>query len=277
MNTAGVIEHQTVRAIVENVDQARHDIDQAFRLLQGAKERLHAVLGNSSTTSYGHLWSHTLTDYDMIRNATTVDATVARNAWRYVLAQTGITAYMTERRQKELYEQLEKGHFPCLTVENVLSTLQGLQGQLGTLLLEAAKEVFDWLRPTSDWGVGALKTNHKWKIGPKVIVGWTVEANWTHGYHLHDRRTANVRALGNVFSLLDGQGVQQYPHDLTTQLNAALKEAQSGDTVHTPYLDAKPYKNGNMHLHFLRADLVDTLNHLCSDGTLPGAAREQTP
>lgn len=269
MHTPGLIPHQTITTIVENVDQARADIQHAFTLLIGAKERLRTVLGTGSRTFYGHLWSNTISDDDLERTAKEVDAQQARNAWRYVLDQCGLRSYMTEQRQKELEEQLAKGQFPALTVANVLSTLQGLTSQVGTLLQESAQEVFDWLRPRSAHGVGALKTNKKWKVGDKAIVGWAVEANYDGGFHLNYHRQANFRALGNVLSLLDGQGAQKYPDDLCTQLNAALKRTHAGEVVTVLYLACKPYRNGNMHLRFLRRDLVDKLNQLGGDGTLP--------
>jgi len=56
-----------------------------------------------------------------------------------------------------------------------------------------------------------------------------------------------------------------------TQLNAALATAHAGGIIAVPYLACTPYKNGNMHLRFLRRDLVDKLNQLGGDGTLPDA------
>ena len=88
------------------------------------------------------------------------------------------------------------------------------------------------------------------------------------GYRLNTYCEAKFRTLGNVFSLLDGQGAQRYPADLCTQLRAGLERAQSGDQVNTPYLSLKPYKNGHAHLTFQRRDLVDRLNQLGGDGSL---------
>ena len=265
------IQHQTITAIVENVALARADIAQAFTLLQGAKDRLNATLGTKDQTyyAYGYLWNRDISDYNLDRTAKEVDQFQERNAWRYVLEQTGLRAYMTEARQKELQAQLEKGTFPPLTVENALSTLQGLTSHVGSLLTESALEVFDWLRPSTRSQVGQLKTNHQFHIGHKAIV-YGVESNWNDGYRINSYREANFRALGNVFSLMDGQGAQQRPNDLVTQLNVGLRAVRSGGIVTTPYLTCKPYANGNAHLAFLRQDLVDKLNQVGADGSLPG-------
>jgi hypothetical protein len=270
MNNSELLPRQTLTTIVDNVTQARADIQQAFTLLQGAKERLTAVLGNGPHGYYGSLWTYQISDYHLDDTAKRVDAQCVRNAWKYVLEVIGLRSYMTEKRQKELHEQLEKDQFPTLTVENILSTLQGLTSQVGTLLQESAAEVFAWLRPQGDHGAGALKTNHHFRVGMKVIVEYAVETNWQHGYRLNSYRDANFRALGNVFSLLDGRGAEKYPNDLVTQLNEGLKQATAGASIATPYLTCKAYKNGRAHLGFTRQDLVDQLNQLGGDGTLPG-------
>mgnify|MGYP001580653666 FL=1 len=274
MPTTDLIPHQTITAICDNVSQAQADIAQAFVLLQGAKERLTATLGSQLPYhSYAHLWDRDISDSDLPRAGERAAQHIARNAWRYVLDACGLKAYMTERRQQELHAQLAAGRFPALTPGNVLSTLQGLTGQVGTLLEESAKEVFDWLRPWNpNSRAGQFKTNQRWKLGYKAIVPYAVEAKWTEGYHINAHRESNFRALGNVFSLLDGQGAQQYPDDLCTQLRAGLDTVRAGEKVTTPYLTLKPYHNHNAHLVFLRHDLVDKLNALCGDGSLPGEA-----
>ena len=262
-----LIPHQTLTMIVENVTQARADVAQGFALLVGAKDRLRAVLG-AEPRYYDTLWSDRISDYHLDNTAKQVDAQLARTAWAYVIQQLGLNAWMTEKRQNELHEQLTRGTFPPLTVENILGTLQGLTSQVETLLQEAAQEVFEWLRPCHPHGVGALKTNQKWRVGDKAIVDYAVEPGWMQGYRLTTSREANFRTLGNVFSLLDGQGAQRSPDDLCTQLRVGLARAESGAQVSTPYVNLKPYKNGHAHLTFRRHDLVDRLNQLGGDGAL---------
>lgn len=274
MNTPGLIEHQAVTTIVENVTQVREEVAQAFLLLQQAKARFIAVCGDGPATHYGHLWDASISDYDLSTRATEVDQNIERNAWRYVLNQTGVMHYMTEQRKKELEEQFRTKALPTLTAANVLSTVQGLTSHIGTLLQESVQEVFDWLCPRFQGGVGALKTNSAFRVGQKVIVSYAVEADWGrtwHGFRLNHHRDSHFRALGNVLSLLDGQGVQRYPDDLVTQLTMGLRTAQAGAVIETPYLACKPYKNGRMHLLFRRGDLVDKLNQLGGDGV--GLAR----
>ena len=277
MQEPGLIEHQRIDVIVDNVAQARSDVQQAFALLQGAKERLKAVFGQDTYGAY--LWDRPISDFRLDETAQQVDTYLEKRAWQYVIQQTGMQAFMTERRKQELQQQLDSKKFPHLTTANVLSTLHGFTGQIDALLTESAQEVFAWLRPAAWTTHGQLKTNKQFQVGRKVIV-YGVEANYAQGYRINSHRESNFRALGNVMSLLDGQGAQHYPLDLVTQLNQALKTASSGEEVVTPYLTLKPYKNNNAHITFRRCDLVDRLNALATDGSLPGteqAAHRQGP
>ena len=60
----GIIEHQKAHTIVAHVTQVRTDVQEAFRLLQSAKARLAATLGDGLHTPYGHLWDREISDYN---------------------------------------------------------------------------------------------------------------------------------------------------------------------------------------------------------------------
>lgn len=259
MSDSAIIEHQTVTAIVDNVTQALSDIDAGFALLRAAKDRLQATLGES--VACRHLWDGAIYDHDLDTRGEESRKYVIRNAWRYVIKQTELRSYMTERRSKELDTQIENNELPSLTSGNIMTTLHGLSTRVNGLLNESIVEVFDWLRPTSAWGTGKLKTNHKYKVGAKAII-YGVERNYSNGFCTAYHYDQRWRALGNVFSLLDKQGVKKYPHDFVTMFNAALKEQRPGDVYSDQYFRIKPYKNGNAHIEFLRRDLLAELNRI---------------
>ena len=264
--THQVITHQKAGAIVDNVTHALADVDHAFTLLINAKKRLADTMGDGLTYYHNLFPQHNINEYDLGRTAKESRQYILSNAWRYIITQTGMTAYMTEKRQKELMAQLEKGDIPELTVANILGTLTALAERTPDLLREAVKEVFDWLRPRHNWGVGMLKTNQKWRVGYKVIIGSAVEQAWTgKGWRLNCYREPHLRTLGNVFSLLDGTGVERYPDDLITRLKQGFQESWEAVDRYGIY---KAYKNGNLHITFTRHDLVDRLNAMAGDATL---------
>ena len=264
MNTTAVIEHQKVGTIISNVDQARQEVAEAFRLLVSAKERLGLVLGDKDYNGYAHLWNREISDYNLPQTAQACDTAIAQNTWRYLLRQTGMYGYMTEKRKDELEKQILANELPALSVANVLSTLEGLTSQLGPLLLESVKEVFDWLRPQRS----KYKTNKKFGIGEKVIIGWLIQGDRTGYQWFNYGQEQKLRALGNVFSLLDGKGIPQYPDDLCTQFRIGFDKKIYGEWFDLPYMSAKIYGNGNTHFRFTRPDLVARLNQLGSDGSI---------
>jgi len=268
-----LIEHQTVTAIVENVEQAKLEVKQAFELLNTAKGRLNATLGDGKHGYYHSIVPNKNHYGDSVFEGKAVADSmdlITQNAWRYILAQTGLNHFMTEKRKRELHEQIEKNELPPLTVENLLGTLQGLSGKLNGLLEESIKEVFDWLRPQSEWGAGELKTNKKFKVGPKAIV-YGIERRYGGGFAIRYQYDANFRALGNVFSLLDGKGVLKYPQDFNTRFNEAMREASAGDKFVDDYFECKCYRNGRAHIKFKRLDLLAKLNKIgAGEDALPG-------
>jgi hypothetical protein len=135
------------------VGQKKLEIKQAFETLRGAKARLQATLGDKGGYYHNILpSSHNYGDSVFEeRSEKEVYDHLTRNAWKYILDQTGLKHYMTEKRRKEMEEQIQKNELPPLTADNIMGTLQGLAGRVKGLLDESIKEVFDWLRPHSAW------------------------------------------------------------------------------------------------------------------------------
>lgn len=266
-----VIEHQTIVAIVENVERAHAEVQEAFDTLKRAKTRLKATLGGNGNY-HDIIPSKSYYGDAVFEKSDDCHKHITRNAWKYVLGVTGLNHYMTEKRQRELYQQIEDDSLPPLTVENIVGTLQGLAGKIDGLLLESVKEVFDWLRPHGD-GTGALKTNHRFYVGRKAIV-YGVDRGFHGGFRMNYHYEANLRGLGNVFSLLDGKGVLRYPDDLNTRFNSTMDEKNRGEVFEDQYFRMKCYRNGNLHIEFKRLDLLAKLNQMGGDGNLPGKEKD---
>lgn len=265
-----IIEHSTITAIIENIEQTKAEVKQACEMLRAAQRRLIATIGSNRSVSIapdirGEYWLSEHRDKEVADHLT-------RLVWRYLVDHTGLRHYMTERRQRELKDQIERNDLPPLTTDNVLATLQGMAERVDSLLMESIKEVFDWLRPRNCWGMGEYKTNQKWQVGPRVIVTWAVNGRYGGGFTLDysESLRAQWTALGNVFSLLDGKGIQRYPNDLPTRFNEAMKDAAAGDKFEDEYFIIRCYRNRNAHITFKRLDLVQKLNRIAGGDELPG-------
>ncbi|MBN1514063.1 MAG: DUF4942 domain-containing protein, partial [Phycisphaerae bacterium] len=153
--------------------------------------------------------------------------------------------------------ELDRGELPELTELNVFAFLEKLQNSLPDMFEQSLQEVFDWLRPCDRWGPH-YKTNNKYHVGGKVILGCVMERPWGGHFTVRYDKQQKLHALDNVFHLLDGQGVARYPHDLVTALRAAGDGGSQA--CETEYFACKWFCNGNLHLTFKRMDLVKELN-----------------
>ena len=262
MPGTALIPRQTLVDLLQAVQTARGELAQAFLLMRSAQTRLKACVGAGTGGGYDSLWPSPLSDYNLTRTAETVDAFQVQQAWQRIIAQTGLTHWITDARARELHTQLEEGKtLPELTIDNVLATLQALAGDSSKLLDETIAEVWQWLRPCHT----TYKTNKKYRIGEKVIVSYALNdwGNKTINHH----RERQFRSLGTVLSLLDGQGVPVYPHDLVTQLNEQLRQVEYGTWFTVSYLRCKVYENRNAHMVFTRPDLLTELNRRAGEAT----------
>jgi hypothetical protein len=177
---------------------------------------------------------------------------------------------LSTKRKEEFRAQIEDQQAPPFNVENAMGLLGGLVNDLDAYFAEAVKEIFDWLKPGA-WDK-KYKTNEKsrFEIGKKIIVTWVMR--WEYGRMSMWPRSGNsLIDLDKMFHLLDGQGVPKYPGDLVTQIRSAINGGEN--EVETAYFSLKWYKNGNLHLTFLRDDLLQAFNAKAGERLLRGDER----
>jgi hypothetical protein len=98
-----------------------------------------------------------------------------------------------------------------------------------------------------------------------VIIESAVEKLWTGKWTLRHHQQQRFAALENVFSSLDGAG--QIAKNYRSQIYHAV-EACEDATCETKYFRLKLYGNGNLHLQFLREDLLLEFNRIAGAGKL---------
>ncbi|MGO9016716.1 MAG: DUF4942 domain-containing protein [Syntrophobacteraceae bacterium] len=252
-----VIPRSSVIAMIAEVQAAQREVEQAFELLSSAKERLHGALGGY----HDHLWEERISDYNPVDEAKSSVALIERNAWKSVVTRLQVRDIISVKKREELDNQLNKGTLPPLTEANVFAFMEQLFNDMGSLLDDSAREVFDWLRPTNNWK--QLKTNNKNVFGltSKVIVEWGMDSNWNRmPRRVSYYKEKYFKALDNVFHLLDGRGVAKHPEDMCTLIHEAAEKGMT--QCSTPYFHLKWFKNLNLHIEFRRMDLVKELNKL---------------
>lgn len=194
-----------------------------------------------------------------------------REAWRTLADRLGIRNIMSVKKRTEFDRQMNEGELPPITEETITSILMGLVEQAQDFATEAAKEVFDILRPRSDsWG-GKYKTNDHFRVGRKVILPWRVERGYGSGkFRPNYHREQELIALDGVFHLLDGKGIMR---EHRGPLVSAICASPDGKGE-TDYFRFKCFKNRNLHLEFKRLDLVKQLNLLAAGEAVLGRDME---
>lgn len=190
-----------------------------------------------------------------------------RNAWRMLVDHLGIKNLMSVAKRDEYEKQLESGDLPDITPAAILDVILGLADRARDFATDAAKEVFEILRPaTGHWGA-QYKTNDAFRVGRRVILPWMVEQGYGGGFRPNYSQEKKLIAVDGVFHLLDGKGPIR---DRRAPLLQAINDCRNG-RGETEYFRFRCFKNRNLHLEMKRLDLVKQLNGLAAGEYVLGA------
>lgn len=248
--TTELTTRNTVEELVRVWNDSANKIRQAFAMIGEAEDNLKAHFGDICD------WYNKIDPRDPNETINKLE----RRAWGKITERLKLRTVLSKRRIEELNKQLETGEgLPPLTVENLQAMLESNMQNLEKFAEEKVQEVYQYLRPERS----RLVTNQRSVaagIGKKVILSFAVE-NWgTSGWHVNHYCQDDLRAVDQVFHLLDGkQPPDDYYGELSTELLKQTKETRS------PYFETKYFKgrccaNRNLHLEFKRPDLVRLFN-----------------
>lgn len=186
-----------------------------------------------------------------------------RRAWDVLVDALGIKNVMSVAKRKAFDEQLNKGELPPVCEATIVAILLGLTGQAKDFASEAAREVFDILRPRGH-GV-QYATNSAFRVGRRVILPYRIESGYRGGFHVEYGREQELTAIDGVFHLLAGRGImRQNKGPLIEAINATQNQPGHDGRGETEFFRFKCFKNRNLHLEFKRLDLVRQLNGLAA-------------
>lgn len=255
---------KTAARLVETYIAASDIIEAAYDQLEKARLMLEEDFGESAYMDVTPR-AHTMKPKAAYES---VMGDLKKRAWRRILAITQINKMLSIKRAEEMDERLESGDLPEIALDEVLSMLHSLADNTGNFVKEAAKEVFDVLRPgRGQWG-SKLKTNQKngrYNLGEKVILMGYIENQFGGGYRLSYWREKDLVAVDRVFHALDSN-LKGMDSSYRGPLADAIGTTQTGGGE-TEYFSFKCFRNGNLHLWFKRMDLVQKLNAINGDSS----------
>lgn len=237
--------------------QARMD---AMRLLSDARRMID--MARDSLAQHGaYLMPHS----GQIRedeNRVRID--LDQRMWRRAFDLTGFKQLMDAQAVAEFEKSMHPAP-PEFTEANIRSNLIDMQINAADMFRRGIVNVF---RGLSD----DYRTNEKeaFRIGRKVVTGWMVGPSFGGGLSVrHGLPSDKLNDIDRVMKTLDGKPFQ--PRELESAINGALKD---GAVFEDDYFRVKGFKNGNLHIEFKRADLLDKLNEQIADhyaNSLPDA------
>lgn len=262
MTDKALVERQTGARLVETYAAAARKVEEGFELLAQAERELKAAGLLGRYKGVFHDGRRALDVSDLVE---TSRAHLLRSAWEFVVSRLDFRNMLSLAKQERLDEQLSSGELPPFTLENIAAFLDEFSKSYDSVIEEAVREVYDHFRPTTSWA-NHYKTNenNRYGFGSKLIVTGAMT-----GYGVSVYAQKWLRALDRAFHLLDGKGVPKYPGDLVTRISDAQRRREKA--AETPYFSAKWFKNGNLHITFRRADLLEMFNRIGGGARLKAA------
>ena len=162
-------------------------------------------------------------------------------------------------RYEEIQEQIKEDKLPDVTLESIFELLDAFLQNASEIQDELLEEIFKMLTPRrSDY-----KTNSFFSVGKRVILTGKIHeyrGGYEAGNYMGEEQ--QLVALDRAFHLLDGKGI---PGGYKSPLVDAINTSGKNGTGSTDYFFFRCYQNNNLHITFLRADLVKILNWRCHE------------
>ena len=257
--TTDIAERQTLTVMVNTYQLATEEVKTAYQMLEDAQNKLRTAFVDTRGYNFP------CNDRNMTevgeKASTQINKKIHRDAWNAVVNRMELKKLLSIKRREELEKQLSEGELPELTEDNIRAMFENSAANLQNYLEEAVLEVFEYLRPHGS----KLKTNTEFEIRNKVILTWMVEQGYGKTpFRVNYHRDKHMIALENVFLMLDGKGIVKSYHG---ELYDSICSSEDG-TGKTPYFKFRCCLNGNLHLEFLRPDLVTKLNKIAGGNRL---------
>lgn len=168
-----------------------------------------------------------------------------KRIWVALKRETGLVDLMDAEASGKFDKEVEE-NAPPISLDVVKATFARLLGEADLIFERGLVNVFRTV-------CREYKTNDPFRVGKKIIMRGGF---WHHMYNAE-----RVADLDRVFHMLDGKSPKPHGENAASVLRAHYGyNSVPRDRVKTDYMAFDGYLNGNIHIHFLRPDLVDKVN-----------------
>ncbi len=189
-------------------------------------------------------------------NAETRD--IDRGLWEQVVEASGIEKLMDTQSKEELYGSLRSDDLPELSIDNIWATLEQFRDDSHDIFQRGIANVFSKLDRR-------FKSHDGFKIGSRIIFNEALNefGSWNYYRKTDDR----LRDVERTFFVLDGEPVPEKYMGIAglVERHATWDKRDYPKIIESEYFRIKLYKNGNIHVWFLRDDLVRKVNRHLAD------------
>lgn len=178
-------------------------------------------------------------------------ADLDRSLWRQSFNHTGFFQLMDKEAHGD-FEKSLRDNPPEFTEANVREIFLSLAQDSELMFRRGLVNVF--LRLSKDY-----RTNEKepFKVGRKIVVGYLFEMSYSRGLKIRYGAEATINDIDRVFKVLDDK--KHEPRQLEVAMSTVLNDS---GLYEDDYFKVRAFKNGNGHIEFKRADLLDKANLL---------------
>ncbi len=180
---------------------------------------------------------------------------IDRRCWSNLMERLGFDQLLDETARREFYEGLREAPAP-FTTDNCAATFGHIWENRRDLYLRGIATVFSKLDRR-------FRSHDGFKIGARLIIDGAM--NEWGSWERYERRDS-LRDVERVFLELDDKAPLPEGLSMAAIVGEAARDRVNLPTVvHGDYFRVRIFKNGNLHIWFERADLLQQVNLLLAE------------
>ncbi|MGH3710403.1 MAG: DUF4942 domain-containing protein [Pseudonocardiaceae bacterium] len=182
---------------------------------------------------------------------------VDRMTWRELVNMSGLERLMDQKAKEEFRAHIEADPAEA-TAETCRATMMHLHDQAGEIFRRGLATTFSGLDRR-------FRSHDGFKIGARIVLpnAFDLSGSWNFRARAEDA----LRDVERAFYLMDGRQHPEYAASIVARLREGRPSGlgKAAWTVEDEFFKARAFMNGNLHIWFKRAGLVERVNQLLSD------------